>query len=384
MTRTNQIFKEHIIMKKVINLIIIALILPVLLSAVAGCSKTSDDSAELPTVKVGWIQIDGVRPALVVAAQQLGYYKEEGINVEFINVDSVPSGIASVENGKLDVFTLSPMALSSIAKGSDAAIFAGVATEGSSLVVSKENSDLDWDNFKNWKGKKIGTDPTDPITYLLVQHIKEQNPDYTDEGYVDWVEFDDNNVLLEAIANGSVDGGFLTTERVWLAEERGLKEAFDVAEFLPEFLCCRQTTTLSYISEHRDVLKKLLRAQIRAEKDYTDSPDKLFDAVAEITGQTKEHVIRYIGTEKNYYSTGLTKYRNPVSANPLYNKIVEYDQVNIKAGFYEENPDIDLKEHLDITIYEDALNELIEENPDDQTYKTMQDLFKTANSQYWE
>ena len=94
------------------------------------------------------------------------------MNVEFINVDSVHSGIASVENGKLDVFTLSPMALSSIAKGSDAAIFAGVATEGSSLVVSKENSDLDWRNFTNWNGKKIGGSPTDPITYLLIQYIK--------------------------------------------------------------------------------------------------------------------------------------------------------------------------------------------------------------------
>ncbi|MDR1629510.1 MAG: ABC transporter substrate-binding protein [Oscillospiraceae bacterium] len=371
-------------MKKFIKPVIGAIIFSVLLSAFAGCSNKSGDTAKLPTVKVGWIQIDGVRPALVVAAQQLGYYKEEGINVEFINVDSVPSGIASVENGKLDVFTLSPMALSSIAKGSDAAIFAGVATEGSSLVVSKANSDLDWKNFKNWKGKKIGGDPTSPITYLLIQYIKEQNPEYTDEGYVEWVHFDDNNVLLEAISNGSVDGGFLTTERVWLAEERGLKEAFDVAEFLPEFLCCRQTTTLTYISEHRDLLKKLLRAQIRAEKDYKDSSDKLFEAVAQITGQTKEHVIRYIGSEKNYYSTGLTKYRNPVSVNPLYNKIIEYDKVSIKAGYYEENPAIDLKKHLDITIYEDALNELIKENPDDQTYKTMYDLFKTANSQYWE
>ena len=378
--------KEDRMMKRALRLTALAVAGVLLFTALAGCSgksKATGDKA-LPTIKIAMIVEDAVRPALVVAADTLGYYKEEGVNVEFVSVDSPLSGLSAVETGKADIFPFSVTALSFIARGSDTAFIAGTATEGSSLVVSRKWLDVDFRDFSNFKGKTIGRNPRSPISYLLIQYIKAHNPEYTDEGYTTWLDFDDNNVLLEAINKGTVDGGILVTERVWLAEERGLKEAFDLAEFLPEYLCCRQATTLKAISEKRDVLKAVLRAQIRAENDYKNSTDKVVNAVVGWTQVKKEYVIRYIATEKNYYSTGLTKFRNPVSVNPLYNKIVEYYRVGQEMGLYKPEPDVVLKDHIDLSIYEDALNELIQRYPDNQTYQEMYKIFKVSSSDYWE
>jgi len=375
-------------MKRKLRLAALAITGMLLLAVFTGCSGKTKTAAgkdkALPTVKIAMIVEVAVRPALVIAADKLGYYQEEGVNVEFVGVDSTTSGLIAVQTGKADIFPFSVAALSFIAQGSDMAFIAGTASEGSSLVVSRKWSDVNFRDFKNFKGKTIGITANNPVAYLTIQYIKDHNPEYTDEDYVTWLEFDDTNVCLEAINKGTVDGGMLATGHVWLAEERGLKEAFDLAEFLPEYLCCRQNTTLKTIAEKRDALKAVLRAQIRAENDYKNNTDKLVDAVTAWTQLKREHVVRYIAIEKNYYSTGLTKFRNPVSVNPMYNKIAEYFRIGTEMGLYKPEPGVVLKDHIDLSIYEDALNELIQRYPNDQTYQEMYKIFKTGSSDYWE
>jgi NitT/TauT family transport system substrate-binding protein len=349
-----------------------------------GANGSKEKTKEFPTVKIGYIVQDAVRPGLVVAAKQLGYYEEEGVNVELVPVDSVPSGVAAVSTKKLDLFSLSVMALSTIAKGGDETFVGGVATEGSSLVVSKENVSVDFRDFHNLKGKTIGKGDTDPISYLLENYIKEQlGADWT-ENYINWKIIDDNNVLLEAISKGSVDGGLLTTERVWLAEERGLKEAFDVAEYLPEYLCCRLTSTRETVKAKRDALVSVLKAQIRAEIDYKINNGKVIDSLEKFTQQKRDHIVRYVGTHKTYEVSAFTDYKNPLSTNLMFNKIKQYDDVSIEMGLYERNPDIDLKDHVDPTLWQDAIAELKVRYPNVPQYEELEKFFLRDSSEYWE
>ncbi|MDR3303013.1 MAG: ABC transporter substrate-binding protein [Treponema sp.] len=362
-----------------------------LTSVLWGCTNKKEQAtatststgAAVPTLKIGLIVQDAVRPALVVAAETLGYYKEEGVKVEFVPVDSVRSGLAAVQTRKIDIFPFSANALSSIAKGSNDVIIGGVAVEGSSLVVSKANLNVDFRDFSNWKGKTIGGDPTTANIYLLHEYIRSVYPEYKQED-VKWLPFDDNNVLLEAIRKGSVDGGFLTTERVWLAEESGLKEAFDLAEFLPYYLCCRQTADLAGVKANRPAYVALLRAQIRAEHDYKDDIKKVIDAVVKHTEQKEPYVIRYIASEKDHDGGGLVNFRNPVSPDPLFNKIDDLNRVNIALGNYVMADGVDLKEHVDLSLYQDAISDLLKRYPNDATYQRAYELFKINNSKYFE
>jgi NitT/TauT family transport system substrate-binding protein len=368
-------------MKRVLS-VIVTVVLAIV--SLAGCGSSVQTSNDLPTIKIGYIVQDAVRPGLVIAAEELGYYEEEGVNVELIPVDSVPSGIAAVSTHKLDVFSLSVLALSSIAKGGDETFIGGVATEGTSLVVSKDNVDIDFRDFRNLKSKVIGISANSPITYIFQDYVKSELTDeYTDD-YVNWKIFDDNNVMLEAITKGSIDGGFLTTERVWMAEERGLKEAFDLAEYLPEYLCCRLTSTNSVVKEKRDALVAVLRAQIRAEIDYKNNNDKIIDALEAFTEQKREHIIRYVGTHKDYEISAFTDYKNPLSTNLMYNKIKEYDDVSVAMGMYTVNENVNLKDHVDPTLWQDAIADLIARYPDENGYNELSEFFLRDSSEYWE
>ncbi|MDR2797235.1 MAG: ABC transporter substrate-binding protein [Treponema sp.] len=354
------------------------------LSLMTGCDKSKEQTgATLPSLKIGLIVQDAVRPALVVTAEQLGYYQEEGVKVEFVPVDSVRSGLAAVQTRKIDVFPFSANALSSIAKGSNDVIIGGVAVEGSSLVVSKNNFNVDFKDFRNWQGKTIGADPATANIYLLQEYIRSVYPDWKQED-VNWLPFDDNNVLLEAIRKGTVDGGFLTTERVWLAEESGLKEAFDLAEYLPYYLCCRLTADLNGVRENRAAYVALLRAQLRAEHDYKADTKKIIDAVVEYTEQREQYVVRYIASEKNFDGGGLVNFKNPVSPDPLFNKIEELNRVNIALGNYQMAEGVNLKEHVDLSIYQEAIEDLLDRYPNDIVYQKAYELFQKNNSRYFD
>jgi NitT/TauT family transport system substrate-binding protein len=356
----------------------IVMITLVLFLILGGCKKKAEDT--LPHIKIGMIVEDAVRPALVVAAGKLGYYAEEGVDVEFVSVDTVASGYAALATRKVDIFPFSTPA-SYLAKGSDHIIIGGTAVEGSSLVVSPQNKDVDFRNPANWKGKKIARNQNSVNTAQLIQAFQ-NDPRYTDD--FEWIQIEEPSVTLESIKKGIVDGGFLTTERVWLAEEAGCKEAFDMGEFLPYYICCRVSANINGLKENREPYVAILRALIRAEHDYKENTDKIVDAVTEWTQQKRANVVRYIATPKDYETNQLVNYKNPVSPDPLFNKIAANVEANIALGNYEWAAPFTLKDRVDLSIYQDALTEILRRYPDDAVYKRIYELFRENNSGYFE
>jgi ABC-type nitrate/sulfonate/bicarbonate transport system substrate-binding protein len=371
-------------MQRIVRAAFVAALLTGLL-VFMSCGKSSAGTAkkegELPTLKIGLIVQDAVRPALVVAAEELGYYKEEGVKIEFVSIDTVNSGLAAVETRKVDLFPFSANALSSLAKGSNHLIVGGVAVEGASLVASPANTKTDFRDFSQWKGKKIGGSLTSMPQFKLFQYLKEEKPDFDPDSF-ELVDFDDNNVLLEAIKKGAVDAGFLTTERIWLAEAAGCVEAFDMAEYLPYYICCRLTANIEGVKENRSAYVAVLRALLRAEHDYKENTAKIVDAVTKYTQQKRDYVVRYIATEKDYDGGGLVNFKNPVSPDPLFNKLDELNRASIEAGIYEWTAPFTLKDRVDLSIYQEALADLLKHNPDDATYQRARELFKVNNSNY--
>lgn len=343
---------------------------------VAGVKKT--DSVE--KVRIGLVTTGAVRPALVVAANELGYYAEEGLDVEFIPLDDSAQGIAALGTGKLEIwpYAVTP-SLSQIAQGNDLVIFAGTATEGSSMVKGKGNEDVDFRDYQNWVGKDIAYSPTSTTHPLILKLLKDNgvNPDD-----INWVDISNEEQVLEALKKGSVDAGFLTEERLIVGQKSGLVEAFQLAEVLGNYVCCRQTANGTYFKEHRDTFKKIIRAQIRALRDYRDDTPKVVKAVSDYIDQDYEYVEHYIATPNPVATGAFAQYKNPVSPDPLYNKVEELYNAQIEAGFFTPAEGVDLKDHFDISLFEEAAKELIEEYPDDKAYQEILDLFYKNNSNY--
>jgi hypothetical protein len=126
----------------------------------------------------------------------------------------------------------------------------------------------------------------------------------------------------------------------------------------------------------------VLRALLRAEHDYTEDSDKIVDAVTEYTQQKRENVVRYFATEKDFSSGQLVNFKNPVSPDPLFNKFEDLNETNLAVSNYEWTAPFTLRDRVDITIYQDAMAELLTRFPEDQTYKRAYELFKENNSAY--
>jgi len=345
-------------------------------AASTGSGKT------LPPIRVGVINDSATRPALLVAAHVLGYYEEEGVDVQFINLDGGGTAWTSIEAGNLDVFPYSVCGpLSLISQNGNFVIFAGTATEGSSLVIGAGRENIDFSDYKNWAGKKIGVEALaeSETLPLIRESLKEA-------GVLDQVEFviiEDSQARLEALRKGALDAGVIIEERVAVGKELGLVEAFPIGDKYPGYVCCRQTTSFISLKEKHDSYVKYLKAQIRAYRDYKIDTEKVVQAVAKFVRREPEYVRGYIATENPKISTeGFVHFKNQVNPDPAFNNVERLYNALIASGALREDKGASLKAHVNVDIFKEALNELLAEHPDDETYKEILYFFNKNNTNF--
>jgi NitT/TauT family transport system substrate-binding protein len=340
------------------------------------------DGKPLPPIKVGIINDSATRPALVVAADALGYYKEEGVDVQFINLDGGGTAWTSIEAGNLDVFPYSVCGpLSLIAQNGNFIIFAGTATEGSSLIVGAGRENIDFSDYKNWAGKKIGVEAlAESETLPLIRE------DLKAQGVLDQVEFiiiEDAQARLEALRKGALDAAVIVEERAAVARELGLVEAFTIGDKYPSYVCCRQTTSFKSLEEKRESYVKYLKAQIRAYRDYKIDTEKVVLAVSKFVRREPEYVRGYIATENPKSVTeSFVHFKNQVNPDPSFNNVEQLYKALIASGVLEEDKNASLAAHVNVSIFKEALDELIAEYPDDETYKEILYFYNKNNSNF--
>ena len=76
----------------------------------AGCADNEENGEQteqngtesVETLRVGMLGKD-IKTACVILADSLGYFEEEGVNVEFEKINSLPDGLTAVSMDKLDI-----------------------------------------------------------------------------------------------------------------------------------------------------------------------------------------------------------------------------------------------------------------------------------------
>lgn len=76
----------------------------------------------------------GIKAAMVVLAHEMGYYEEEGLNVELTQISNLNDGLTAITLGKLDVLPFGVIPTCTfIAQGADLTVIGGTIAEGSRL-----------------------------------------------------------------------------------------------------------------------------------------------------------------------------------------------------------------------------------------------------------
>ena len=333
----------------------------------AGCGSSADSSTAADTASdskgslrvLGWNSMVGhIDSALAYAA---GYYADEGLDVEMTYNNSNPDNIQALLQDKADLVSAGATAvLNYIDQGSDIVIIGGQMSEGASLYALPDRaSEFTELNEETLAGKKVGVTRLNTGDIAFRKMLKDRGVDVSK---IEVVELDSQATVVEAVKKGEVDLGiaFLTYRQS--AEAQGLVPVsyLDGEDEWPGFICCRMFTTREKLEANRDAYVAALKANIRAyELMQTNEDETIKYALQEL--ETDEDTIR-----SQVYEYGHIGF----SPNPDVKDTDQFFQAMVDIGYSEGN--VDMKDYIDPTVFEDALNELLQEDPDNEVYLQLQ------------
>lgn len=332
----------------------------------AGCSQKK--SAQ--TIKFGITMGPGsIRTAIVILADKLGYFKEEGVEVEFKEVADAASALTSISlaKGDLDVWGTGIVPdLTFITNGSDLVIFEGTAAEGGAIIAQPQNVEKykDLNNFANSTVAMVRNQTSWVVTREL---MREQGIDVNSIN----LKYVDSQInVAQAVAKGEADTGFLPVEFANQFRPQGIELVREVGELVPNYVCCRQVTSRSSIKNKHDEFVKFTKANIRA-WNYFSNPanrENVIKLLAEFSGQKPEYINEYFFINHTL-----------LTLDPNTNGIRSFYTAMINSDYFTGKTPVDISNYIDSSIYKEALDSVLKKYPDDDFYKKLATDYKKYN-----
>ncbi|HXF33217.1 MAG TPA: ABC transporter substrate-binding protein [Candidatus Acidoferrales bacterium] len=286
----------------------ISIRLLLLVAFLAGITTVAEGQ-ENYTVKVGII--NSISDAPILIADKKGYFKEEGLAVDYSTFDSAASMVAPLGAGQLDV----------AAGGTSAGLFNAVARGIDMRVVADKASDPHGYGFAPLL---VRTDLVESGKYKSLKDLKGMTVAISAKGSSSWPEldaitrkaglkFDDvKNISLDypdhviGLKNKSIDASVTIEPFATAAVESGAAKRIMGND---EYYLNQEVAVLIYggqfIRNHHDAALKFMKAYIRGVRYYNDALKN-----GKLAGRTSDDVIAILA--------GSTKMKDP----SLYRKIV--------------------------------------------------------------
>ena len=325
----------------------------------AGTPSAKEDHG---TLKVSF-PAGAVRVSTNILALELGYFDEEGVTVEPINLGGLDALTAINSNGdQLDILNTGFVNdIQSIGGGYDLTFIAGTAVEGGAVIAKKGEADkfkdadtiIDIEAVKNAKLGFVRNEAAWVITrqYLLDNGVPESDIAAIEaEGTGSITYYGQNPTVAQAVQTGEVDLGFLPLEYAIL-----YADAYDLEIVTPSGAL---------------------------------SPDAFeYYKQGETDENVRSNVIKtvsdYTGKESDYVETclygGVSKY----AVDPNTAGIVSYVKAAYNSGALAGNATdfskYDITQNVDTGAYLEALNNLIAREPDNAFYQELLTQYKAAN-----
>jgi len=245
-------------------------------------------------------------------ALEKGYFKEEGLNVEFIKLASGVSGFDAIAAGQVDAaFALLGNVIQPLSNGLEVKITTGLHT-GCDIVLVKPDSGIT--RAEHLRGKKIGVPSMTGSQLIHAKRVLADNGINVnmENSEVEFIVYNATDLPL-VLYNDSVDAIAMGEPTATIAvNEYGYVVLFDSAVDKPynDQYCCLAIVSDRLLKDHRDIAEKYTRAMQRA---------------AEYVSSNQDEVAR-IQIEKNY-----------VPGDPVVNAQVlkKFNYIPSVSGAYE-------------------------------------------------
>ena len=238
--------------------------------------------------------------------------------------------------------------------GADFVVIGGQMGEGADIVTLPERAS-EWENItaETVKGKKLGVVRTASGDIALRGALSRMGIDLST---IQFVELGNEPAIIEAIKKGELDAGNVQANLRDTAHQAGLVSALHVDKISPNFICCRVLTRPQTLKSRRADLVKFLRAQLKAYRFLHTHPEEALPFVNKSI-EVDPKVLRSQLLEDEHLK---------LEPDPAGLRVAEFYDSMKRVGYIEGK--IDIKNHIDTSLYREALESLLKEEPNDPTW----------------
>ena len=323
--------------------------------------------AEENTIRFA-VQPGTIRTAINILASELGYYEEEGVNVEFVNAAGTDA-LAAITTNKKDIDVLGTGIvpdLTFIANGSDLVVFEGTAAEGGA-IISKAGEEDRYKDLQNYAGITAAMMRGSSSWVITRAKLVEAGVDVDS---IKLLEVDSQANVAQAVAKGEAELGFLPIDYAIATLDVGTAVVYEVGELDPLYVCCRQVTSSKKLEEKHDAFVKFSIANLRAWEYYEDEAnrDEIVKILADYSGQTEEYVTNYLFVN-----------RTILTLDPNEKGVITFYDSLSNSGYFDGSA-VDISEHIDTSVYAEALQEVLNRYPDDAFFQEQLNIYREYNT----
>ncbi len=323
------------------------------------------------TLNIGASGDSALNNPLVQLADEKGYFADKNLTISQTKLEN-PGAVMydALSVGKIDAaYAQVVPPLSYGAQGYDVTLIGGVLSGGMVCVCLPKNYEK-FKNLENWKEHSIGVIQMSTSELTTRNALKERG--FNDDD-VKYVMIDDYSSIALSTAKGNVDIGFIASNYVDQAIEAGCVVLTTLYDIKKDYVCCRQSAYSKELEENREAYVAYLEGQIKAYKDINLDKDGTIASLVKATGESEDYINTYIYDEEG----SAHRTYNP---DPNYNGVQDLYDIMLEQKYVESDRTLD--KFYDISVYADALKNVISENPDDEFYQNMKKYFKENNNQY--
>ena len=303
----------------------------VLVAGCVGCGKTESGPDKVRVCEV----THSIFYAPQYAAIALGFFEEEGIEIELSNGQGADAVMAAVLSGNIDVGFAGPEASIYVyneGKQDYTQVFAQITRrDGSFLIAREPDDDFTWDKVK---GKTILPGRKGGVPYMALEYVLRQNgmDPATDLTMDNSVQF---SMMTAAFTGGTGDyvTAFEPTASMLQQEGKGSIVA-SVGEASGDIPYTAYFAKKSYIEENADLVQRFTNAVYKGQQWVaTHTDEEVAKAVAEFFPDTSVELLT--ASVASYRAIGAWN-TDPVMSEESFNRL---QTVMTQAGELKQTAD---------------------------------------------
>lgn len=228
--------------------------------------------------------------SVIVLAQELGYFADEGVNVELIRVTDTPLAVSTLQSGQGEMASI----------GTDSALLLVVNGLLDIRAVASMNKFLPFliacqdnvESIADIAGRSFAVARVGSLDYTLSRMVMTSNG--LDPDTVEFVAIGAPDARADALAARQIECTTISIG-VWLSipDQNGLRIVVPVAEYGESAPVLNEVmvVTAEVLDGRRSEVEGFIRALIRASRDFNSNPQSWADIMLELRpDQTPENL----------------------------------------------------------------------------------------------